>query len=121
MQLAYKKVTLQKGSGKGGEPGVAWLLCRFNILVVGGGIAGCAIAYFLSRQGAEVTLVEQHDINSLASGSNAGSLHAQIPREPFLLEGEGWARRFAPVVPLLVESIALWKALSAELGVDASR
>jgi glycine/D-amino acid oxidase-like deaminating enzyme len=91
---------------------------RTDILVVGGGIAGCAIAYFLSRQGAEVTLVEQHDINSLASGSNAGSLHAQIPHEPFLLEGEGWARRFAPVVPLLVESIALWKALSAELGVD---
>jgi len=91
---------------------------RTDILVVGGGIAGCAIAYFLSRQGAEVTLVEQHDVNSLASGSNAGSLHAQIPHEPFLLEGEGWARRFAPVVPLLVESIALWKALSAELGVD---
>jgi sarcosine oxidase, subunit beta len=91
---------------------------RTDILVVGGGIAGSAIAYFLSRQGAEVTLVEQHDINSLASGSNAGSLHAQIPHEPFLLEGEGWARRFAPVVPLLVESIALWKALSAELGVD---
>jgi sarcosine oxidase, subunit beta len=91
---------------------------RTDILVVGGGIAGCAIAYFLSRQGAEVTLIEQHDINSLASGSNAGSLHAQIPHEPFLLEGEGWARRFAPVVPLLVESIALWKALSEELEVD---
>ena len=91
---------------------------RTDILVVGGGIAGCAVAYFLSRQGADVTLIEQRDINSLASGSNAGSLHAQIPHEPFLLEGEGWARRFAPVVPLLVESIALWKALSEELDVD---
>jgi sarcosine oxidase, subunit beta len=91
---------------------------RTDILVVGGGLAGCAVAYFLSRQGCDVTLVERYDINSLASGSNAGSLHAQIPHEPFLLEGEGWARRFAPVVPLLVESIALWKSLSEELGVD---
>ncbi len=91
---------------------------RTDILVVGGGLAGCATAYFLSREGADVTLVERHDINSLASGSNAGSLHAQIPHEPFLLEGEGWARRFAPVVPLLVESIALWKSLPEELGVD---
>jgi sarcosine oxidase, subunit beta len=91
---------------------------RTDILVVGGGLAGCAVAYFLSQQGADVTLIERLDINSLASGSNAGSLHAQIPHEPFLLEGEGWARQFAPVVPLLVESIALWKALSQELGVD---
>jgi glycine/D-amino acid oxidase-like deaminating enzyme len=91
---------------------------RTDILVVGGGLAGCAVAYFLSRDGMDVTLIEHQDINSLASGSNAGSLHAQIPLEPFLLEGEGWARQFAPVVPLLVESIQLWKGLSEELGVD---
>jgi sarcosine oxidase, subunit beta len=91
---------------------------RTDILVVGGGLAGCAVAYFLSRDGMEVTLIERQDINSLASGSNAGSLHAQIPFEPFLLEGEGWARQFATVVPLLVESIRLWKGLSEELGVD---
>src|SRR6476620_9077296 len=91
---------------------------RTDILVVGGGLAGCAVAYFLSREGRDVTLIERHDINSLASGSNAGSLHAQIPLEPFLIEGEGWARQFAPVVPFLRESIKLWKCLLEELGVD---
>jgi glycine/D-amino acid oxidase-like deaminating enzyme len=91
---------------------------RTEILVVGGGLAGCAVAYFLSREGREVTLIERYDINSLASGSNAGSLHAQIPFEPFLSEGEGWARQFSPVVPLLVHSIEMWRSLSEELGVD---
>lgn len=91
---------------------------RTDILVVGGGLAGCAMAYFLSREGRDVTLIERHDINSLASGSNAGSLHAQIPLEPFLIEGEGWARQFAPVVPFLRELIRLWKCLPEELGVD---
>src|SRR5215475_2369792 len=89
-----------------------------DILIVGGGLAGSAAAYYLAREGAEVLVIERYDLNTQASGSNAGSLHAQIPHEPFLLEGEGWARRFAPVVPLLVESIALWKALSEELDVD---
>ena len=74
---------------------------RTDILVVGGGLAGCAMAYFLGREGGDVTLIERFDINSLASGSNAGSMHAQIPLEPFLIEGEGWARQFAPAVPFL--------------------
>src|SRR4026207_2198169 len=91
---------------------------RTDILVVGGGLAGCAVAYFLSREGCDVPPIERHDINSLAAGSNAGSLHAQIPFEPFLTEGEGWARQFAPVVPLLVRSIEMWRNLSEELGVD---
>jgi glycine/D-amino acid oxidase-like deaminating enzyme len=76
------------------------------------------MAYFLCREGRAVTLIERHDINSLASGSNAGSLHAQIPFEPFLTEGEGWARQFAPVVNFLRDSIGMWKSLPEELGVD---
>ncbi len=89
-----------------------------DILIVGGGLAGAATAYYLAREGAEVTVVERFDLNTQASGSNAGSLHAQIPHEPFVLEGEGWARRFAPTVRLLAESIRLWQGLEAELGAD---
>lgn len=86
--------------------------------MIGGGIAGTASAYFLAREGAEVTLIEEHDLGTLASGSNAGSLHAQIPHHEFMTEGAAWANGFAPVIPLMLESIALWQELERELGCD---
>jgi glycine/D-amino acid oxidase-like deaminating enzyme len=89
-----------------------------DVLIVGGGLAGCATAYYLAREGAEVTLIERYDLNTQASGSNAGSIHAQIPHEPFSSLGEGWARTFAPTIPLMLESIRLWRGLEAELGCD---
>ena len=76
---------------------------RTDVLVIGGGLAGCATAYYLAREGVEVALLERHDLNTQASGSNAGSIHAQIPHEPFRLNGEAWARTFAPTIPLMVE------------------
>ena len=89
-----------------------------DILVIGGGIVGTLLAYFLAKAGRDVLLVEEFDLGTLASGSNAGSLHAQIPHEPFVLEGEAWARGFAPVIPLMVESIGLWQELAKEFAVD---
>ena len=91
---------------------------RCDILVLGGGLAGSAAAYYLAREGAEVVVVERFDLNTQASGSNAGSLHAQIAHEPFVGEGEGWARNFAPTIRLLVQSIKIWQGLEAELGAD---
>ncbi|MBV8565896.1 MAG: FAD-binding oxidoreductase [Methylobacteriaceae bacterium] len=88
------------------------------MLVIGGGLAGCATAYFLAKNGIEVVLIERHDLNALASGSNAGSIHAQIPHAEFLELGEEWARGFAPVIPLMLESIRLWGTLESELGAD---
>ena len=91
---------------------------KTDVLIIGGGLAGAATAYFLAREGVEVTLLERGDLNTQASGSNAGSIHAQIPHEPFMLEGEAWARIFAPTIPLMLESIRLWQSLEAELGCD---
>lgn len=89
-----------------------------DVLIVGGGLAGCATACYLAREGVEVTLVERYDLNTQASGSNAGSIHAQIPHEPFMTQGEGWARNYAPTIPLMLESIRIWSGLEAELGCD---
>ena len=50
-----------------------------DVLVVGGGLAGCSMAYFLAREGVDVILIERFDLSSQASGANAGSLHCQIP------------------------------------------
>lgn len=93
-------------------------MTRTDILIVGGGLAGTAIAYYLARGGAEVLLIERGEINAAASGANSGSIHAQIPLEPFLEQGEAWTRGFAPTIPLMIQSIRLWGGLEAELGAD---
>ncbi|MDE0061407.1 MAG: FAD-binding oxidoreductase [Gammaproteobacteria bacterium] len=93
-----------------------------DVIVIGGGIAGCSTAYYLAADGVQVTLLERFEPGALASGLNAGSLHAQIPPEPVLTLGESWAQGFAPALPLFIESMALWKeagaTISAELEVS---
>ena len=89
-----------------------------DVIVIGGGVAGCSTAYYLALDGVQVTLLEQFEPGALASGANAGSLHAQIPPEPVLTLGESWARAFAPALPLFIESIALWREAAASLPCD---
>lgn len=45
-----------------------------RVLIVGGGVIGCAIAYELSRAGAEVILVERRSVAAGASSAAAGML-----------------------------------------------
>jgi glycine/D-amino acid oxidase-like deaminating enzyme len=89
-----------------------------DVLVVGGGITGAATALRLAQAGADVVLVERHDLNTQGSGYNAGSLHAQIQHEPFLHKGEAWARAYAPATAFLLESTRLWQTLGDELEAD---
>lgn len=49
-----------------------------NVVVVGGGIIGCSIAYHLQKAGAAVTLLERGEIGGEASGAAAGMLIAPI-------------------------------------------
>ena len=43
-----------------------------DVIIVGGGIVGCASAYFLSKKGFNVTLLEAGDLASGATGHNIG-------------------------------------------------
>jgi len=88
----------------------------FDLAVVGGGLAGAATAYFACRRGARVVLLERGDLNLGASGSNAGSVHAQIPFDPFRRLGEAWAADYARAIPLFLASIRRWHELESELG-----
>jgi glycine/D-amino acid oxidase-like deaminating enzyme len=91
---------------------------RADVLVIGGGVTGCAAAYYLAGARADVALVERHDLNTQASGRNAGGLHGQIQHEAWDEHGEAWAREFGPTLALMQDSIRLWQGLSDELGVD---
>ena len=44
-----------------------------DVLIVGGGLAGTALAYDLAGEGIEVVLLERSELNREASGTNAGS------------------------------------------------
>lgn len=91
---------------------------RCDVLVVGGGVTGCAATYHLNQLGADVMLCERSDLNTQASGRNAGSLHGQIQYPSFAERGTEWAYGFLPALRFLTQSLGLWESLSSELGVD---
>lgn len=91
---------------------------KTDVLVIGGGIAGAATAYYLAGEGVEVTLVETHDLNTQASGANAGSIHVQIQHPEYIGLGPDWARAYGPTLRLLVASQKMWLDIGEELGVD---
>ncbi|MDJ0939824.1 MAG: FAD-binding oxidoreductase [Woeseiaceae bacterium] len=89
-----------------------------DVIVIGGGIAGCSTAMFLAEDGADVLLLERGDLNAQASGLNAGSLHAQIQHEPFVEYGEDWVRDYLPALPFYRYAIDTWEQLSNTLDDD---
>ncbi len=89
-----------------------------DVLVIGGGVTGCSTAWHLAGYGAEVMLLEQFDLNTQASGRNAGSLHGQIQHASFLEFGEEWARGFLPALRFLADALEMWRDLSVVLDTD---
>jgi glycine oxidase len=49
-----------------------------DVVVVGGGVIGCSIAYYLAKRGARVTVLERDLIGAHASSAAAGMLGAQV-------------------------------------------
>ncbi|MSO54948.1 MAG: FAD-binding oxidoreductase [Rhodospirillales bacterium] len=88
-----------------------------DVLIVGGGIAGCATAYYLAREGLEVTLIERDDISSQASGANAGSIHMQMSYL-FATRDPAWIATYAPLLPILKTAILTWLELAREIDAD---
>ena len=89
-----------------------------DTLVIGGGVAGSCLAYWLAREGIEAMVVERDDVNMQASGANAGSLHVQLLAFDFSLDAPLAGNRAADTLPLGPASVALWQEIQSETGQD---
>ncbi len=79
---------------------------KADVIVIGAGIIGCAISYYLSKRGKSVIVLEASDnIGNGASSRNGGGVR-QSGRDP----------RELPLAMYGIEH--LWPTLSTELGVD---
>ena len=88
-----------------------------DVLIVGGGLAGTALAYYLARAGVECVLVERAELNREASGTNAGSFHFQIALHQLTaLETGNVRERLQTEVRLHAEAAEVWKTLEQELA-----
>ncbi|MFL5652761.1 MAG: glycine oxidase ThiO [Ktedonobacteraceae bacterium] len=75
-----------------------------DVLIVGGGIIGCSIAYFLRKRGIEVIVLEKGHIGAQASSAAAGLLAPIRPlsqRDPFKALQLAGLTRFSSLVPEL--------------------
>jgi glycine oxidase len=75
-----------------------------DVIIVGGGAIGCAIAYYLAQAGARVTILERGEVGGEASGASAGIL---APLELSLERG--------PLLDLCLASLELHPSLADAL------
>ena len=82
-----------------------------DVAIIGGGAAGCAVAYYLAEAGVKSTIIEREGIGSQASGFAAGGLNP--------LQGAGIP---GPLGAFAWESFRMHHGLAAELrertGID---
>jgi glycine oxidase len=82
-----------------------------DVIIVGGGVIGCSIAYYLAQAGARVTIFERGEIGGEASGAAAGML---APLDDSLQQG--------PLDNLCLASLQLFRSLADSLrdetGID---
>ncbi|HTN62976.1 MAG TPA: FAD-dependent oxidoreductase [Devosia sp.] len=88
-----------------------------EIVVIGGGVVGSCLAYYLSKAGKQVVVVERDDANLQASGANAGSLHVQLLSFDFGDKAVAGGGPAAATLPLGPWSVELWQDI-AELSAD---
>ncbi len=82
-----------------------------DVVIVGGGVAGCAVAYYLGLAGVKSTIIEREGLGTQASGYSAGGLNP--------LQGLGIP---GPLSDLSNESyrmhLDLWDVLKEQTGID---
>ncbi len=75
-----------------------------DVVIIGGGVMGCAIAYNLAKEGLKPVVIDRSDIGGEASGSNGGGVRQSA--------------RNLKEMPLAMESIRIYGQLHEELEMD---
>lgn len=120
MRLSYPPAPSYYAASVGGAPRRAMLQGdqRADVVVLGGGVAGCSAALHLAKRGYRVTVLEAHTVGYGASGRSGGqtifglaasqaALGAQIGRDD--------ARR---LFDLSIEALDLTRSLIEEHAID---
>ncbi len=81
------------------------MLANSDIAIIGGGVIGCSVAYYLAKQGASVTIIERAAVGSGASSVNSGVISMATKKPGLALD-------------LAMASQRLYPALAADLGMD---
>ncbi len=76
-----------------------------DILVIGGGVIGASICYYLSKNGVSTILADKSEISSGASGACDGMISIQSKKD-------------SDLISLSLESLKLFEGLSNELSYD---
>jgi sarcosine oxidase subunit beta len=77
---------------------------KADVVIIGGGVMGCSIAYNLAREGLKPVVIERADVGGEASGANGGGVRQSA--------------RNLKEMPLAIESIQIYGQLHEELGMD---
>ena len=77
---------------------------KADVVIIGGGINGCSLAYQLAKHDIDVVIIEKHFLTSGATGSCGAGIRQQ------------WSTR--ENTHLAIESVKIFEHLSTELGHD---
>ncbi|HUK10525.1 MAG TPA: FAD-binding oxidoreductase [Stellaceae bacterium] len=75
-----------------------------SVVIIGGGIIGCAAAYYLAKKGHSVALIEKGHVGGEQSSRNWGWCRQQM--------------RDTREIPLIKESLMMWGGLNEEIGAE---
>jgi len=77
---------------------------KADVIIIGGGINGCSLAYYLSKKNIDVILFEKNYLTSGATGSCGAGIRQQ------------WSTK--ENTKLAIDSVKIFEKLSKELGMD---